>query len=256
MTHTKFSNQTLSNARQKAFENTVEKLSKAFGNDFLISNLISIIEDSQRVLNTYASRMLNLLVVLLPEIGFEDFKPEIIAEVLNNCDSVECLKNNLGLTFKTCENLEVLNLAKSLASLVLKTNNFLKQQQELLDVTLSKHAPRLKTVAGSTIAAKLLRQAGGLKSLALMPASKIQVLGAEKALFRHLTANTKPPKHGFIANHKLLAGFEKKLRGKAARVIAEHISIAARADYFKTSLTPSQVLNDLNKALEKVRVKA
>lgn len=238
--------------RDKAFKNTLEKLSKAFGSDFLISSVISIIDDSQRALNTYSSRMLEMVVVMLPEVSFKKPNPETIAKGLTSSETVEELRQALNSDLKVSDNPKVLTIAQRLGNIVIVLSNFLKQQQALLDDLLLNHAPCLKAVAGSTIAARLLKQANGLRNLALMPASKIQVLGAEKALFKHLTKHYKPPKYGFIAQHRLITGLDKKIRGKAARIIAEHIAIAARADYFKTTSKPNELSKKLLEHIQRL----
>ena len=64
-----------------------------------------------------------------------------------------------------------------------------------------------------------------------MPASKIQLLGSEKAFFRYLISGTKSPKYGLLFTHELVQ--KSRNKGKIARVLADKISIAARIDYFK-----------------------
>jgi nucleolar protein 56 len=73
-------------------------------------------------------------------------------------------------------------------------------------------------------------QAGGLHRLSFFPASTIQVLGAEKALFKHLRSGSKPPKHGLIFQHSSIGMSPKKVRGKIARALAAKLTIASKAD--------------------------
>jgi len=88
----------------------------------------------------------------------------------------------------------------------------------------------LAELLGVDLAAQLIVKAKGLDKLAKMPASKVQVLGAEKALFRHLRTGEKSPKHGLIFNHPSVKQAENK--GKAARKLALEIVKAARIDFF------------------------
>lgn len=90
--------------------------------------------------------------------------------------------------------------------------------------------PNMSYVAGPTLAAKLVAQAGGLKRLSTMPSSTIQVLGAEKALFKHLRSGSRPPKHGLIFQHALISTSPKNVRGKISRLLAARLTIAAKAD--------------------------
>jgi len=99
-----------------------------------------------------------------------------------------------------------------------------------IDGLMAQVAPNIRAVVGGTIGARLISLAGGLAQLARMPASTLQVLGAEKALFRALRARAKPPKHGVIYQHPDIRGSPKWQRGKIARALAGKLTIAARVD--------------------------
>jgi len=90
--------------------------------------------------------------------------------------------------------------------------------------------PNLSHIAGPELAAKLVAQSGGLKRMSTFPASTIQVLGAEKALFKHLKSGSRPPKHGLIFQHALVGKSPRHVRGKIARCLAAKLTIAAKAD--------------------------
>ena len=96
-----------------------------------------------------------------------------------------------------------------------------------------KTAPNLSTLVGSTIGARLIAQAGSLFKLAKLSSSGIQILGAEKALFRSMKTGSRPPKHGILFQHKYIHSAPKRLRGKIARTFSSKIAIAVRIDYFK-----------------------
>ena len=96
-------------------------------------------------------------------------------------------------------------------------------------------APYLSAIAGPTIGARLIAKSGGMMKLARLPSSTIQVLGAEKALFRSLKSGSRPPKHGIIFQHDKVHSSPKWQRGKIARSLAAKIAIAARIDVFRGS---------------------
>ena len=96
-------------------------------------------------------------------------------------------------------------------------------------------APNLSAIAGPTIGARLIAKSGGMMKLARLPSSTIQVLGAEKALFRSLKSGSRPPKHGIIFQHDKVHSSPKWQRGKIARSLASKIAIAARIDVFRGS---------------------
>ncbi|ADN35167.1 Pre-mRNA processing ribonucleoprotein, binding domain protein [Methanolacinia petrolearia DSM 11571] len=94
-------------------------------------------------------------------------------------------------------------------------------------------APNCSEIVGGLVAARLISSVGGLKELAFLPASAIQVTGAESALFTHLKGGTPSPKHGIIFQHRRVHNADRAVRGKVARVVAGKLGIAARIDYFR-----------------------
>ncbi len=110
-------------------------------------------------------------------------------------------------------------------------------------------APNCSALAGPVLAAKLLAMAGGLEKLARLPASTIQLLGAEKALFRHLKGQGKAPKYGLLFAHPAVQAAKEK--GKAARLVAAKLSLGARVDFYRKSLEPS-LKTDLERKLKGV----
>lgn len=99
-----------------------------------------------------------------------------------------------------------------------------------------KIAPNTSTILGPVLTARLISKANGLEKLAKMPVSKIQILGAEKSLFRYLKEKeegkaSKSPKYGVIYLSPYIVN-AKGNRGKIARLLASKIMIAARIDYF------------------------
>lgn len=109
-------------------------------------------------------------------------------------------------------------------------------------------APNCSALVGGLVAARLIARAGGLAQLARFPASTIQVLGAENALFTHLKAGTPSPKHGIIFQHKRVHNASKERRGRVARVLAGKLGIAARIDYYRGELVPEFI----NKAQKRI----
>src|SRR5674476_1181043 len=103
----------------------------------------------------------------------------------------------------------------------------------------------------SLLRALLIAQAGSLESLARMPASKIQVMGATKALFKHLQYGAKPPKHGIIYQHPLIRGSPLGKRGKIARTMAAKLAIAARIDFYSKKVHP-ELLAQMEKRIREI----
>ncbi len=114
-------------------------------------------------------------------------------------------------------------------------------------------APNVSDLAGPIIAARLVVLAGSVEKLARAPAGTVQLLGAERALFRHLRTGSRPPKHGVLFQHPWVHGAPPWQRGAIARAFAAKIAVAARADaYTKRKIAPD-LLKNLQAAIEDIR---
>jgi len=149
---------------------------------------------------------------------------------------------------------EMSKLIDQLAELTIGLFKLRKEAARRLEKIMEQVAPNVTSLVGATIGARLLSKAGSLERLAKLPASTIQVLGAEKALFRALKRHAKPPKHGIIFQHKLIHDAPKKLRGKLARALAAKLAIAARIDYYGGKKN-YELTKSFNKKVEEIKKK-
>lgn len=128
-----------------------------------------------------------------------------------------------------------------------------KETVEYLDGLMEQVAPNIKTLVGGPLGARLISLAGGLKELAKKPSSTIQVLGAEKALFRSLNEGAKPPKHGIIFQYPDIRGSPEEKRGKIARALAGKITIAARVDSLSGKFVGDKLDKELKERIESIK---
>ena len=101
-----------------------------------------------------------------------------------------------------------------------------------LDQESPKVFPNLVKILGTQLAVRIVAAAGSLFRLARMPASTIQLLGAEKALFRHMSDGSPPPKHGFLYQHPSVKQAVRKDKGRVSRKLAAKAAIASRIEYY------------------------
>lgn len=113
-------------------------------------------------------------------------------------------------------------------------------------------APNLSAVLGKLLAARMIALAGSLKKLSRMPSSTIQVLGAEKALFRHMRGEGSAPKHGILFMHEHVRNLPDNKRGKMARFIANKASIAARLDQFDGDFKGNELREEIDQKREEI----
>ncbi len=179
-------------------------------------------------INGYAQIVLagkrdNLTKKIFEDAGFPESKVEMLSLVASKSRGGEISEKNLKIVQKMAQQLlDFHDLRKNL-------EDHVESEMELV-------APNLSAVLGTAVGARILGKAGSLKKLAAMPASTIQVIGAEKALFRALKTGAQPPKHGILFQHPLVHAAPRWQRGKIARAIAAKAVIAARVDVFGKGL--------------------
>lgn len=119
---------------------------------------------------------------------------------------------------------------RELAELYLNLARSSKAIEKALEERVPAEVPNVSALLGPLLAARMIAQAGGLERLARLPASTIQVLGAERAFFEHLRGHAPPPRHGLLFLHPDIQSAPRNARGKLARALAGKVAIAARLD--------------------------
>ena len=131
-----------------------------------------------------------------------------------------------------------------------------RQELEVyLEELMEKTGPNINALIGSLIGAKLISKAGSLQKLAYMPASRIQLLGAEKALYRFLKTGEKRPKHGLIFQWNQIRSAKPWQRGKIARVVAGKVGLSAKVDYFSGEFIGDQLSDAIEKKIKEIEKK-
>jgi nucleolar protein 56 len=124
-----------------------------------------------------------------------------------------------------------------------------------IEVAMETVAPNVKELLTAAVGARIISKAGSLARLATLPASTIQILGAEKALFRALKTGARPPKHGLLFQHPLIHSAPKWQRGKIARAVASKVAIAARIDYYRHDGKDNTIYDKLKIRIDEIREK-
>jgi len=241
--------------------------------DLIVAQAIQTLDDLEKSINMLMIRVREWYGVHFPELDRLIEKHETYARLvlkLGNKDNftlqnlkeqdipeakaegiAKVAEKSMGADLTETDLMQIQALCKDVLSLY-----DLRQGLEgYLDKTMEEVAPNTKTLVGSLLGARLIAVAGGLSNLARKPASTIQVLGAEKALFRSLKTGTRPPKHGMIFQHTLLHDAKRWQRGKIARALAGKLAIATRVDAFGGRNISKDLTANLNKRIEEIRQK-
>ncbi|MBN2367748.1 hypothetical protein JXC34_01920 [Candidatus Woesearchaeota archaeon] len=225
---------------------TKHQIKDSVADDLLIIQCSDCINEIEKSINILAKRLREWYLSVLPELEnkIEDHKhlAELALKERSSLVKEFKIKNSMGKELGK----EDTKAIESLASAVLDLFKQKEQKQKYLEAIMKKTCPNLTAVAGYSIGAELLSHAGSLKNMVMMPASTIQLLGAEKALFRHMiNKNARPPKHGLIFQHELLQKAKKDMRGKVARTMADKIGLAVKVDYFKGDFIGDKLRKEL-----------
>lgn len=119
---------------------------------------------------------------------------------------------------------------RTLSTQVYEISTYRANLAEYLKNRMAAVAPNLTMLVGELVAAKLIAHSGSLINLAKLPASTIQILGAEKALFRALKAKKATPKYGLIYNASIVGSAKSQLKGKISRTLANKCALCVRYD--------------------------
>ncbi|GMH86443.1 hypothetical protein TrVE_jg3942 [Triparma verrucosa] len=159
-------------------------------------------------------------------------KVEKLLEIVGEQSQVDAIiaaaKTSMGMDCSPLDMYNVTNFTQRMVAL----GAYRKQLALYLSDKMAIVAPNLSTLIGDTVAARLISKAGSLQSLAKAPASTVQILGAEKALFRALKTKGNTPKYGLIYHSSFISRAESKHKGRISRYLANKCSIASRIDSF------------------------
>ena len=233
----------------KNLQLTKYDVKNSVNDDVLIIQSINSVDELDKAANILAKRLREWYDLYNPEFSRAMENHEKFVEEILDKEKDELLKelkinpvDSIGADLEQ-ENLEPV---RSLAHQLYDLYQLRKNQIDYISALMDGFCPNIKAVCDVIIGAKLIEHAGSLRRLSEMPASTIQILGAEKALFRHMKTGAKSPKHGVIVSHSLIAKAPARMHGKIARSLADKISIASKVDYFQGKF----IGDELRKKLE------
>jgi len=218
--------------------------------DNLVVNAISSIEEINKTINLFSRRLREWYELYNPEASRKIADNLKFAQLISEKSREELLKeiklskdDSMGADLDDRDVRQVLKLAEQM----IKLEELRQKDENYIEELLKENCPNIQKLAGTLLAAKLISLAGSLKHMSELPASTIQLLGAEKAFFRHIKTGAKTPKHGVILQHQLVQRAENK--GKAARLLADKISMAAKIDFFKGEFIGDKLLKEVEKKI-------
>ncbi|XP_028765050.1 nucleolar protein 56-like [Neltuma alba] len=187
------------------------ELVKIVNDNYLYARVAKYIEDKSKLSEDKLSGLTDI-------IGDEDKAKEI----------VEAAKASMGQDLSPVDLINVQQFAQR----VMDLSEYRRKLYDYLVTKMNDIAPNLASLIGEVVGARLISHAGSLTNLAKCPSSTLQILGAEKALFRALKTRGNTPKYGLIFHSSFIGRASAKNKGRMARYLANKCSIASRIDCF------------------------
>lgn len=214
---------------------TKEKMKVTKG-DRILMQAIGVLDEIDGTANVFSERLREWYGLYFPEaerhVSDNQKFAEVVAigrrEDMDDKALASFTKDTAGMEFSAEDIAQMQAFAKNILDLF----HTRKEMEKYIGMMAKAVVPNTTSVAGPLLASRMLALAGGLERMAKMPSSTIQLLGAEKALFRHLRGGGKAPKYGILFSHPYVQQAQKEKKGKVARLVAAKISIAARTDFF------------------------
>ncbi|KAG8995407.1 snoRNP complex protein nop56 [Tulasnella sp. JGI-2019a] len=238
--------------------------------DNMIIQAIALLDQLDKDVNTFAMRVREWYGWHFPELAtvvpdnyqyaraaklienkstFDESKLEQMAEILDNDETraknvLDAARASMGTDMNGLDAINVLNFAQR----TIELSDYRKSLTSYLAEKMDTVAPSLTALIGERIGARLISHAGSIVNLSKYPASTIQILGAEKALFRALKTKGNTPKYGLIFNSGFISRAGPKHKGRISRFLANKCAIASRIDAYSTDRAPT---NAFGEALKK-----
>jgi nucleolar protein 56 len=237
-------------------ELTKTKIKKAIEKDHVAIQLIRIIEDIDKMTNVLMERLREFYSLHFPEMDriVQDHRKYAkivekygLREKIEDLELKQIAQKSMGADFGE----EEIKTVQTIAARILEFYKLRDNLSEQLEKILKEVAPNFTELAGPMLSAKLIAKAGGLERLAKMPSSAIQLMGAEKSLFRFLHGKGKSPRFGLIYNHPFVLNAPEKFKGKVARIIASKLSIAAKLDFYSKEYKGDKLKKELEEKVKK-----
>jgi len=224
--------------------------------DRMLMQVIGVLDEMDRVINVFVERLREWYGLYYPEgerhtSNHEEFARVVLVgkrEDIEDKHLAAMAKKTAGMEFS----LEDITQMQVFAKNILDLFNTRKGMEKYINSSAREIAPNLTAIAGPLLAARLLALAGGLEKMSRMPSSSIQLIGAEKALFRHLKGGGKPPKYGILFSHPYVQKAPPERKGKVARLVAAKLSLAAKTDFFSKEDHGKEMAGKLEKQVKGV----
>jgi nucleolar protein 56 len=246
---------TLDIYREATIELAKRVVKSSLGADVYLGHAVRAYDDLVFTNNMLSERLHEWYSLHFPELQ-EVLSSEKYVEAVAEMGAREAILTSMGARMDSIGadiDEEDLRSIRTLAEALRSGMRSRREIESYVDSRMNVVAPNVAAIAGPLIGARLIMHAGSLRRLASMPSGTVQLLGAEKAMFRHLKKKTRPPKHGILFQHSLVHTAPSWQRGPIARTLAAKVSMAARADAYTQNDISAALMEQLDARVEEIR---
>ncbi len=257
--------------RERMLKSAKEGIKSAYqSEEYALMQAVNAYIETNRSYNLAYERLSEWFGIYLPEVRMAN--PETLAKLVmavknkgKDKDSIQEAIKESGRAEEVYKKLmstigremqsEEGSAISDFAQMTVRMSESLKGLDSYIKTAATRIMPNTVYLTDHMIAAELLSRAGSMERLATMPAGTVQLLGAEKALFKHIKFGSRPPKYGILFKFPEITNAQREIRGRIARVYATKICIALKADHFSKNFIAEKLKKDLDESIKRIKEK-
>ena len=261
--------ETFEELREKMLQSAKEGIKSAYSSEeYALIQAVNADLETEKSMNLAYERLTEWFGIYFPEvrmnnadtlaslahaIATKSMTKEAIEEALKDPQRAEQIFDKAKQTIGRKMNDEEKHTVATFTKMLSDMSQSMDKLETYIKAASQRILPNVSYLTDEKIAAELLAKAGSMERLAIMPASTVQLLGAEKALFKHLKFGSKPPKYGVLFKMPVINGAPREIRGKIARAYATKICIALKADYYSKNFIAKKLKENLDATIKRIK---
>jgi len=237
-------------------ELTRRKIKQTVKKDKIIIQTVNAIDELDKSINIFVARLREWYGLHFPELEQTEDKHERFVKLISNYGLRDNIpEENLGKISKESMGINLSEkdeeILQEYATRLKELYKLREHMEKYTEKLMKGIAPNFSELATPILGARLIALSGGLERLAKKPSSTLQLMGAEKALFRYLRGKGRSPKFGVLFTHPRIQKVPGNKRGRIARILASKMSIAVKIDYYGSEDKSEELKKELDKRIKK-----
>ncbi len=221
--------------------------------DTIIKKLIEMLDQSLKAENILFKATYDMFFLYYPEAGAKLEEKEKFMEAVKSFSDRNSIREILSLPEDSMGHdldKKDIDMIKDGVREIMNVRSLISSIEERINELVMGNYPNTYAVLGGVITARLISIAGSMQKLAMMPSSKVQILGTENTIF---VRGKRTPKYGVIFKTQLVQSVDDSVKGKVAKTVAGYASLAIKTDIFSKEDKSKDLLRKLEEEVNKIR---